>query len=109
MLREGEGEKLETIAAEANVPAPRVRQRVSRLRRYYKARCVTRYDAVVADSIDDQVRKTRNHEFPGAGEFPRPAGLGKAGEVADRLMDALAHPTSGSGIVVGDVANLLAK
>jgi hypothetical protein len=36
MLREGEGEKLETIAAEANLPAPRVRQRVSRLRRYYK-------------------------------------------------------------------------
>jgi RNA polymerase sigma factor (sigma-70 family) len=38
MLREGDGEKLETIAAEANVPAPRVRQRVSRLRRYYKAK-----------------------------------------------------------------------
>jgi len=33
MAREGEGEKLETIAQEAKVPAPRVRQRVSRLRR----------------------------------------------------------------------------
>lgn len=33
MLREGDGEKLEHIARDANVPAPRVRQRVSRLRR----------------------------------------------------------------------------
>ncbi|HVY46750.1 MAG TPA: sigma-70 family RNA polymerase sigma factor, partial [Minicystis sp.] len=33
MAREGEGEKLETIAAEEKVPAARVRQRVSRMRR----------------------------------------------------------------------------
>ncbi len=33
MLREGDGEKLEHIARDANLPAPRVRQRVSRLRR----------------------------------------------------------------------------
>ncbi|HEX3850670.1 MAG TPA: hypothetical protein VHW01_06860 [Polyangiaceae bacterium] len=32
MLREGDGEKLEQIARDANLPAPRVRQRVSRLR-----------------------------------------------------------------------------
>lgn len=37
MLREGEGEKLEWIAESAKVPAPRVRQRVSRLRRHLKA------------------------------------------------------------------------
>jgi RNA polymerase sigma factor (sigma-70 family) len=48
MLREGEGEKLETIAAEANLPAPRVRQRVSRLRRYYKARWAAQAAAVAA-------------------------------------------------------------
>jgi DNA-directed RNA polymerase specialized sigma24 family protein len=48
MLREGEGEKLETIAAEANVPAPRVRQRVSRLRRYFKARWAAQTAAVAA-------------------------------------------------------------
>ena len=36
MLREGEGEKLETIAETEHVPAPRVRQRVSRLRRHFK-------------------------------------------------------------------------
>jgi RNA polymerase sigma factor (sigma-70 family) len=38
MLREGEGEKLEQIAETENVPAPRVRQRVSRLRRHFKTR-----------------------------------------------------------------------
>jgi RNA polymerase sigma factor (sigma-70 family) len=36
MLREGEGEKLESIAESEQVPAPRVRQRVSRLRRHLK-------------------------------------------------------------------------
>jgi RNA polymerase sigma factor (sigma-70 family) len=48
MLREGEGEKLETIAAEANLPAPRVRQRVSRLRRYYKQRWAAQTAALAA-------------------------------------------------------------
>lgn len=38
MLREGAGEKLENIAREENLPAPRVRQRVSRLRRYFRTR-----------------------------------------------------------------------
>jgi DNA-directed RNA polymerase specialized sigma24 family protein len=38
MLREGDGEKLEHIAEEAELPAPRVRQRVSRLRRYFRTR-----------------------------------------------------------------------
>ena len=36
MLREGDGEKLEWIAESEKVPAPRVRQRVSRLRRHLK-------------------------------------------------------------------------
>lgn len=36
MLREGDGEKLETIAETEHLPAPRVRQRVSRLRRHLK-------------------------------------------------------------------------
>jgi len=36
MLREGDGEKLEQIARDANLPAPRVRQRVSRLRRFLR-------------------------------------------------------------------------
>ncbi|HEY8040017.1 MAG TPA: hypothetical protein VIF15_09500 [Polyangiaceae bacterium] len=48
MLREGQGEKLESIAAEANLPAPRVRQRVSRLRRHYKARWAAQIAALAA-------------------------------------------------------------
>jgi len=36
MLREGEGEKLESIAESEKLPPPRVRQRVSRLRRHFK-------------------------------------------------------------------------
>ncbi len=38
LLREGEGEKLEEIAAEERLPAPQVRQRVSRLRRLFRSR-----------------------------------------------------------------------
>jgi DNA-directed RNA polymerase specialized sigma24 family protein len=38
MAREGEGEKLEAIAREAELPSPMVRQRVSRLRRWMKGR-----------------------------------------------------------------------
>jgi DNA-directed RNA polymerase specialized sigma24 family protein len=38
MLREGDGERLETIAREGGVPAPRVRQRIARLRRHFRAR-----------------------------------------------------------------------
>lgn len=37
LLREGEGEPLESIAAQAQVPAPRVRKRVSRLRAHFRA------------------------------------------------------------------------
>jgi len=38
LLREGDGETLDEIARDVNVPAPRVRQRVSRLRRHFHAR-----------------------------------------------------------------------
>jgi RNA polymerase sigma factor (sigma-70 family) len=48
MLREGAGEKLETIAEEANVPAPRVRQRVARLRKHFRARWAAQLAAVAA-------------------------------------------------------------
>lgn len=46
MAREGEGEKLENIAAEENVPAARVRQRVSRMRRWMKERWMAELAAV---------------------------------------------------------------
>jgi DNA-directed RNA polymerase specialized sigma24 family protein len=48
MLREGHGEKLETIAAEANVPAPRVRQRVARMRKHFRARWAAQIAAALA-------------------------------------------------------------
>ena len=48
MARESDGEKLETIAMEAQVPATSVRQRVSRMRRWMKARWVAELAAVVA-------------------------------------------------------------
>jgi RNA polymerase sigma factor (sigma-70 family) len=46
MAREGEGEKLEAIAAEEDVPAARVRQRVSRMRRWMKERWMAELAAV---------------------------------------------------------------
>lgn len=48
MLREADGEKLEHIAAEAKVPAPRVRQRVTRMRQYYRKRWAAQLAAVAA-------------------------------------------------------------
>lgn len=38
MLREGDGEKLESIAETEKLPAPRVRKRVSRMREHFRAR-----------------------------------------------------------------------
>jgi RNA polymerase sigma factor (sigma-70 family) len=38
LLREGDGESLDEIARDVDLPAPRVRQRVSRLRRHFHAR-----------------------------------------------------------------------
>lgn len=46
MAREGEGEKLESIAATERVPAARVRQRVSRMRRWMKERWAAELAAV---------------------------------------------------------------
>ena len=46
MAREGEGEKLEAIAAEEQLPPARVRQRVSRMRRWMKERWTAELAAV---------------------------------------------------------------
>lgn len=48
MLREADGETLETIAEESNVPAPRVRKRVSRLREYFRERWTGQAAALLA-------------------------------------------------------------
>ncbi len=47
MIREGHGEKLETIAREERVPAPRVRQRIARLRRHFRERWAAQLAAAV--------------------------------------------------------------
>jgi hypothetical protein len=46
MAREGEGEKLEAIAADEKLPATQVRQRVSRMRRWMKERWAAELAAV---------------------------------------------------------------
>jgi len=51
MLREGEGEKLESIALSEKVPAPRVRQRVSRLRRHFRERWAAYAAALAAAGL----------------------------------------------------------
>jgi DNA-directed RNA polymerase specialized sigma24 family protein len=48
MMREAGGDKLETIAAEERMPAPRVRQRVSRLRRHLRSRWLTEVGVAAA-------------------------------------------------------------
>lgn len=48
MLREGDGEKLEHIAAEQQVAPTKIRQRVSRLRRYFRERWAQQLAAVAA-------------------------------------------------------------
>ncbi|HEX3345349.1 MAG TPA: hypothetical protein VHS09_12285 [Polyangiaceae bacterium] len=80
MLREGEGEKLETIAAEANVPAPRVRQRVSRLRRYYKQRWAAQAAALaalllIALAIALSLRRRHDEVAPAPGPSFAPTSL----------------------------------
>ncbi len=51
MLREGAGEKLESIAADEDIPAPRVRQRVSRLRKHYRTRWAAALALLVAIGV----------------------------------------------------------
>ncbi|HEX7665566.1 MAG TPA: sigma factor, partial [Polyangiaceae bacterium] len=51
LLREADGDKLETIAENASLPAPRVRQRVSRLRRHFRERWAADLAALAALGI----------------------------------------------------------
>ncbi len=51
MLREAGGDKLESIADEEQIPAPRVRQRVARMRKHYRARWAAQVAAIVAAAL----------------------------------------------------------
>jgi DNA-directed RNA polymerase specialized sigma24 family protein len=51
MLREGSGEKLEEIASEQALPAPRVRQRVARMRRHFRERWAAHLAAIAVFAL----------------------------------------------------------
>ena len=51
LLREGDGDKLESIADSTKMPAPRVRQRVSRLRKHFRERWAADLAALAALGI----------------------------------------------------------
>ncbi|KYF97187.1 hypothetical protein BE20_39520 [Sorangium cellulosum] len=75
MAREGEGEKLESIAAEEQVPAARVRQRVSRMRRWMRERWLAELAAaaalaILAIVIVRLLRSTR--DLPEVAPLPEP-------------------------------------
>jgi DNA-directed RNA polymerase specialized sigma24 family protein len=48
MLDEGDGEKLENIARAERMPAPRVRQRIARLRKHFRGRWAAQVAAIIA-------------------------------------------------------------
>lgn len=48
MLEEGDGAKLEDIARAERIPGPRVRQRIARLRRHFRARWAAQVAAIIA-------------------------------------------------------------
>jgi len=98
MLREGDGEKLEHIARDAKLPAPRVRQRVSRLRRLLRERwaaeltlaglalllCVGgAYFWLTRDkNPDDVVEREPLRPLPSAERLPEPSRPAGSAEVA---------------------------
>lgn len=76
MLREGDGEKLESIAESEQIPAPRVRQRVSRMRRFLKERWMVTALAgtlvVVAIIFALKLRQSPKQDIAVTPEIPRP-------------------------------------
>lgn len=76
MLREGDGEKLESIAESEQIPAPRVRQRVSRMRRFLKERWMVTALAgtlvVVAILLALKLRPSPKPDIAVTPEIPRP-------------------------------------
>jgi DNA-directed RNA polymerase specialized sigma24 family protein len=75
MVREAGGDKLETIAAEERIPAPRVRQRVSRLRRHLRSRWLAEVGiaaTVVTAALLFYWRLRAPHAPEIAGERPSP-------------------------------------
>jgi DNA-directed RNA polymerase specialized sigma24 family protein len=93
MAREADGDKLEAIAAEENVPAARVRQRVSRLRRLLRERWAAALIAVVVIVLAALgLRKSRSPRAPApvASTEPVPAPLERARALRDAALERCA-------------------
>lgn len=73
MARESDGEKLESIAADARIPSARIRQRVFRLRRFMKARWILEISAAaVLIAITSWVLSRRSDPVVVRRVVPRP-------------------------------------
>jgi DNA-directed RNA polymerase specialized sigma24 family protein len=101
MAREGEGEKLESIAEEEREPATLVRQRVSRMRRWLRARwsveLAAAIGAVVAIAILAALLLAKcagslPHAAPGMIALPDEAPARPVKELRDKTIDRLAPP-----------------
>ncbi len=101
MAREGEGEKLESIAEEEREPATLVRQRVSRMRRWLRARwsveIAAAIGAVVAIAILAALLLAKcagslPHAAPRMIALPDEAPARRVKELRDRTIDRLAPP-----------------
>jgi DNA-directed RNA polymerase specialized sigma24 family protein len=90
MAREADGDKLEAIAAEENVPAARVRQRVSRLRRLLRERWAAALIAVVVIGLAVLgLRKSRSLRSPApiASTTPVPTPFERARALRDAALE----------------------
>ncbi len=91
LLREGDGEKLESIANSAQQPAPRVRQRVARLRQHFRARWAAQLAAaalVVGVALALGWLGLRPREAEIVREVPRDAGHDRAVELRREALRA---------------------
>lgn len=90
MAREADGEKLESIAAEERLPAARVRQRVWRLRRFFRERWAAAVAVVailVATGIAFWRTLSREAPPPVASSAPGPTPLDEARKLRDAALE----------------------
>jgi RNA polymerase sigma factor (sigma-70 family) len=94
LLRESEGETLDDIARDAALPAPRVRQRVSRLRRHFQTRWLALGAAGLALLIAAGFLFQARHGSPGVPTIARETiAPNRAPSAAPRAPDATAEPS----------------